>query len=171
MGLASVVERFGDSHFLAQAVPILRTEGLSALANASFIKDHYRTMATYFRAYEKRVVASGRMAGRAVFIDLSEKSVQVVAKFFHYKAYPKALYSVMMTNVGSGLKISVGYNPWHGAPLDVDIGSICARHGGGGHPVVGAIGFPFSQLEKARTIAREITSELQVPSLDSPISR
>jgi hypothetical protein len=164
MRLTSVVERYGDSSFLSEAVPILRTEGLTALTEARFIKDHYRTMARYFKAYEKRVVEAGRIEGRTVFIDLSEKSVQVVTKFFHYKAYPDALYSVMMTNVGSGLKLSVGYNPWHGAPLDVDIGSLCARHGGGGHPVVGAVGFPLNQVEKARTIAREIASELQAPS-------
>lgn len=171
MRLASVVERFGDSGFLKKAVPILRAEGLSALANARFIKDHYQTIAKYFQAYEKRVVESGRMVGRTVFIDLSDRTVQVVTKFFHYKAYPDALYSVMMTNVGSGLKLSVGYNPWQGAPLDVDIGAICARHGGGGHPVVGAVGFPLSQMELARSIAREIASELETPSLDPPISR
>lgn len=171
MRLASVVERFGDSNFLAEAVPILRSEGLSALTGAPFIKDHYRTMEKYFRAYEKRVVESGRTEGRTVFIDLSEKSVQVVVKFFHYKAYPDAVYSVMMTNVGSGIKISVGYNPWCGVPLDIDIGAICARHGGGGHPVVGAIGLPSNQIERARSIAHEIARELETPSLDPPISR
>lgn len=171
MKLASVVERFGDSNFLAQAIPILRTEGLSSLAEARFIKDHYRTISRYFHAYEKRVLEGGKPDGRIVLIDLSDKSVQVVAKFFPYKAYPKSLYSVMVTNVGSGFKLSVGYNPWHGAPLDVDIGAICARHGGGGHPVVGAVGFPSNQLDSAWRIASEIARELQTPSLDPPLSR
>lgn len=171
MRLASVVERFGDSNFLTQAIPILRKEGLASLAEARFVKDHYRTIARYFRAYEKRVLEGGKQDGRIVLIDLSDKSVQVVSKFFTYKAYPESLYSVMVTNVGSGFKLSVGYNPWHGAPLDVDIGAICARHGGGGHPVVGAVGFPLNQLENARSIASEIARELQTPSLDPPLSR
>jgi nanoRNase/pAp phosphatase (c-di-AMP/oligoRNAs hydrolase) len=54
----------------------------------------------------------------------------------------------------------VGYNPWSGQPLDTDISAICARHGGGGHPVVGGIAFPASEIDRARSVAREITNEL-----------
>jgi hypothetical protein len=60
----------------------------------------------------------------------------------------------------NGAKISVGYNPWSGKPRDADISAICARHGGGGHPVVGAIPFRADDLERARTVAREIAAEL-----------
>jgi hypothetical protein len=59
-----------------------------------------------------------------------------------------------------GPKISVGYNPWSGTPLDTDISSICARYGGGGHPVVGGIAFSNAELEQARTVARQIADEL-----------
>jgi len=45
-------------------------------------------------------------------------------------------------------------------PRSHDIASICARYGGGGHPVVGAISLPPDQLERAREVAREIVLEL-----------
>lgn len=164
MRLAAVVERFGDSRFLAEAVPLLRKDGVRALAASRFVKDHYRTIEKHFRAYEERVLESGQMNGRVAFLNMSDKSVPVISKFFHYKAYPEALYSVMVTHVGTGLKVSIGYNPWHGAPLDTDIGAICARHGGGGHPVVGAIGFPLDQTKEALLLAKEIADELNTPS-------
>lgn len=168
MRLASVVERFGDSRFLSEAVPLLKNEGLGALAGARFVKDHYRSISKHFKAYEERVLKRGTPKGRCVFVDLTDETVHVISKFFHYKAYPEALYSVILTNVGSGLKLSIGYNPWHGAPLDIDIGSICARHGGGGHPVVGAIGFPMKEGEKALRLALDIVDELQTPAKGFP---
>ncbi len=167
MRLAAVVERFGDSDFLTKAVPLVLDGGLPALTGARFVKDHYRTIAKHFHTYEGRVLAAGRMQGRVAFLDLSDQAVPVISKFFHYKAFPDALYSVMTTNMGSGVKLSIGYNPWHGAPRDVDIGAICARHGGGGHPVVGAIGFPLGQTERALEVARDISNELNSPPVSN----
>jgi nanoRNase/pAp phosphatase (c-di-AMP/oligoRNAs hydrolase) len=59
-----------------------------------------------------------------------------------------------------GAKISVGYNPWCGQPLDTDISAICARHGGGGHSVVGGISFNATDVERARNISQQIVQEL-----------
>jgi len=70
------------------------------------------------------------------------------------------VYSVIVGLLKSGAKISVGYNPWSGQTLDRDISAICARYGGGGHPVVGGIAFKSSELDRARSVAREIAEEL-----------
>jgi nanoRNase/pAp phosphatase (c-di-AMP/oligoRNAs hydrolase) len=57
-------------------------------------------------------------------------------------------------------KVSVGSNPWAPVPRTHDISAICARYGGGGHPVVGAVSLPPGEVERARVIAREIVGML-----------
>lgn len=163
MQLVSVVERFGDQAFLNRAIPILRLEGLSALAEARFVKEHYRSVAPKFGAYEKRLEARGAQRGRVAFIDLTESPVTVVAKFSQYKSFPTAVYSVLVATMHGGTKISVGFNPWSGQELDLDLGQLCARHGGGGHKVVGAISFPPNQTARALELAGEIAKALQMP--------
>ena len=64
----------------------------------------------------------------------------------------------------SKCKISIGYNPWSPIPRKHNIAAICERHGGGGHPVVGAISLAPDQLAKARDIARAVVTELGKPS-------
>ena len=95
-----------------------------------------------------------------MFVDLTNGATELLSKFVTYSLYPDSTYSVVVARLSQGAKISVGYNPWSGHPLDTDISAICARYGGGGHPVVGGISFPASQLDHARTIARSIADEL-----------
>ena len=42
----------------------------------------------------------------------------------------------------------------------IDVSEIAKRHGGGGHPVVGAISLPAGDVERAQKLAREIAEEL-----------
>ena len=63
-------------------------------------------------------------------------------------------------SVAARAKISIGANPWAKVPRTHEINKICERYGGGGHPVVGAISMPKSDLPKARQIARDIVAEL-----------
>ena len=55
---------------------------------------------------------------------------------------------------------SLRFRQLAGRSLDADISSICARYGGGGHPVVGGIAFASAELDRARAVAREIAEEL-----------
>jgi nanoRNase/pAp phosphatase (c-di-AMP/oligoRNAs hydrolase) len=45
-------------------------------------------------------------------------------------------------------------------PRTHNIAAICARYGGGGHEVVGAISLKAGEVERAREIAKEIVAEL-----------
>jgi hypothetical protein len=166
--LASVVERFGNAHFLEKAVPILRQGGLSDLADARFVKDHYRRLSPLFLAYEKRVRGRGQVVGRVALVDLTEEPVTVISKFSQYREYPSATYSVVVTAMSQGIKISVGYNPWCQKPLDANIGALCARHGGGGHPFVGAISFEQDRTADALALASRLVESLQSPDPESP---
>jgi nanoRNase/pAp phosphatase (c-di-AMP/oligoRNAs hydrolase) len=95
-----------------------------------------------------------------VYVDLTEEVLEGVGKFVTYALFPDSVYSVVVGLLKNGPKISVGYNPWSGRPLDTDISSICARYGGGGHPVVGGIAFANSEVDRARAVARQIADEL-----------
>jgi len=86
--------------------------------------------------------------------------LESVGKFVTYALFPDSVYSVIVGLLKNGSKISVGYNPWSGHARDRDISEICARYGGGGHPVVGGISFPNTELERARRVARDIAAEL-----------
>jgi len=108
----------------------------------------------------QRVRDKGERRGRVVFVDLTESVLDTVGKFVTYALFPDSVYSVIVGLLKSGPKISVGYNPWSGRPRDADISAICARYGGGGHPVVGAISIPRAELARAREIARDIVAEL-----------
>ena len=53
-----------------------------------------------------------------------------------------------------------GYNPWAPRPRAHNIAAICERHGGGGHPVVGAISLTVDQVDRAKSLGLEIAQEL-----------
>ena len=58
------------------------------------------------------------------------------------------------------IKLSIGFNPWCGQIRKHDIAKICERHGGGGHPVVGAIALPPGEVARAQELGRAIADEL-----------
>jgi len=80
--------------------------------------------------------------------------------FLGYLLYPTAMYSVSATRNEQSIKISVGVNPWSGKPNRHDIGEMCARHGGGGHAVVGGVTLRPDEVERARTTLAALVREL-----------
>ncbi len=158
--LAKVVEHRGNDAFLNRLVPQLLERPLSEVASSATIRDHYRPLGKRLEQFRRQVEDSAVRLGRVVFVDLTAKVVEGLEKFVTYSLYPDAVYSVVVGLRRADVNISVGYNPWSGTPRDTDISAICARHGGGGHPVVGAISLEREQLERARGIARSIAQEL-----------
>lgn len=160
MQLASVVEHYGDDRLLNKLAPALLERPLEQVARSALVRDKYKHLGPRHQRFLERVRERGHTTGRVVHVDLTDATVDAVAKFAAYALYPRAMYSVVVSLLSSAVKISVGYNPWCGAERDVDIHSICARWGGGGHPVVGGISFPKTEVERARTIAKQIVDEL-----------
>jgi len=160
MRLVSVVEHYGDDAFYASLVPELLHKPLSEVANSSLIGERYKPLGKKHERFVERVREKCEVQGRVVFVDLTESLLESVGKFVTYALYPESVYSVLVGVLKGGPKISVGYNPWSGQALDADISAICARYGGGGHPVVGGISFAPGELERARLVAHEIAKEL-----------
>ncbi|MCA9591854.1 MAG: hypothetical protein KC776_01045 [Myxococcales bacterium] len=158
--LVSVVEHYGDDAFLQRMVGRLLEQPLDEVAALPEIQDRYKPLGEKHMRFVERVRQNGQRLGRVVLVDLTENVLETVGKFVTYALYPDSVYSVLIGLLKNGVKISVGYNPWSGAPLDTDISAICARHGGGGHPVVGGISFRTKELDRARSVAREIAEEL-----------
>jgi hypothetical protein len=160
MRLVSVIEHYGDDKLLAQLVPALLERPLLEVATSAEIEARWRPLGVKHERFIQRVRDKSERRGRVVFVDLTESVLESVGKFVTYALYPDSTYSVIIGLLKNGAKISVGYNPWSGQPLDADISAICARYGGGGHPVVGGIAFKSGELDRARTIARSIADEL-----------
>jgi hypothetical protein len=82
--------------------------------------------------------------------------------FLGYLLFPGALYAVTGTRSASSIKITVGVNPWTtAAPRPaIDIGALCARHGGGGHATVGGVTLRGDELARAKQTMTEIVAEL-----------
>lgn len=160
MRMVSVVEHYGDDAFLTRLVPELLERPLAEVASSKSIEDKYKPLDEKHQRYVERVREHSERMGRVVFVDLTENVLESVSKFVTYALHPESVYSVVVGLLKGGAKISVGYNPWSGKPLDTDISAICARYGGGGHPVVGAISFKSTDVERAREVARAIAREL-----------
>jgi hypothetical protein len=158
--LMTVVENKGDSTFLEAMVPRLLAEPLDAVAKGSDVQEAYGPLAAQNEAFVELVRKHAEVVGQVVLVDLAAVVVEVGAKFVTYALWPESAYSVVLTRSTSKHKISIGYNPWSRIPRKHDIAKICERHGGGGHPVVGAISLPADQGDRARKLARAIAEEL-----------
>lgn len=158
--LMTVVENKGGDAFLQQMIPRLLNEPLEDVARAKDVSDAYAPLAAQHQAFVDLVKEHAKVVGPVVLVDLSAMVVEVAAKFVTYALWPESAYSVLVTRSASKCKISIGYNPWSPIPRTHDIARICERHGGGGHPVVGAISLPAGDAAKARELALAITAEL-----------
>ena len=83
--------------------------------------------------------------------------------FLGYLLFPTCAYAVTGTRSATSIKITVGVNPWHKPSRVIDIGELCARHGGGGHAVVGGVTLRPEELPRARETMRRMVAELLAP--------
>jgi len=158
--LAAVIEHHGDGAFLNATAPLLLDRPVDEVAKLPEIQEKYAPIRAARETFVRRVSSAAEVRGRVVLVDLTDAPLDVAAKFVTYALYPQCTYSVMLTRNKQHFKVSIGFNPWSGAPRDRDIASICLRHGGGGHPAVGACSFPLDAEARAREVARGIAAEL-----------
>jgi hypothetical protein len=158
--LMTVIEQSGDDAFLATMVPRLIEEPLAEIARSPEIEELFVPLGLAHEAFVKLVEQHATEIGRVVLVDLSDQLIEVAGKFVAYALYPKSAYSVLLSRSKSKCKISIGYNPWSPEPRRHNIAAICERHGGGGHPVVGAISLPADGVEAAKKLAMSIVGEL-----------
>lgn len=161
--LMTVVEHQGGDEFLSRMIPRLLEEPLLEVARSKEIEAVYEPLAAQNDAFVELTKQHAELIGSVVLVDLTPVTVDLATKFVTYALWPQSAYSVVVSRSSSKCKISIGYNPWSPIPRTHNIAAICERHGGGGHPVVGAISLLASEGQKARDLARQIAHELAHP--------
>ena len=77
------------------------------------------------------------------------------AAFYHY---PDVHYAVGVIPTRSGFHVMAGENPWNPPPVQVHIGEIMERYGGGGHSAAGTCQVAPDQVE---TVIAELLPDMQ----------
>lgn len=158
--LMTVVESYGDAAFYAALVPQLLTKSIDEIAAQPKMQELFAPKQAELDGFVKLVEAAAVEKDGVVLVDLTATPLAVSPKFVTYALFPNSRYSIVVTRDAKRVKLSIGYNPWSQRPRTHDISKICERHGGGGHPVVGAISFAASELGRGRELAAELAAEL-----------
>lgn len=161
--LMTVIEAHGNDAFLAPRIVELR-EGAS-LHDVATSREVSQLFTPLFEQHQRTITAieqAARCEGGVVEFDLIGSGDDRYNKFIPYFLHPEARYCVALTAGPKRTKVSVGSNPWSAVSRTHDISELCARYGGGGHPVVGAVSLPSDAADKARAIAAEIAAALRI---------
>jgi len=158
--LMTVIEQLADDSFLAKMVPRLLEEPLAEVARSRDVAEAYEPLGRARETFVKLVEQRAQPVGDVVVVDVSDQLIDVAGKFVTYALFPKSAYSILLSRSKSKCKISIGYNPWSPISRRHNIAAICERHGGGGHPVVGAISLAADRLDEAKALAWSIAQEL-----------
>ncbi len=167
MKLMMVIEGVRDSDRIRSLIFEFQEKSLADIMAIPWVSDFFRPL------YERHCRSIEIIRQRAqccdgtIFFDVSDYDLEGYNKFIPYYLFPQSTYCVGVSLSSYRSKVSVGSNPWSPHPRTHNLAALCERHGGGGHPVVGAISFPPDELPKARRIALEIAQELR----GEPVSR
>src|SRR5581483_11574987 len=159
--LMTVIEGTPDADFLHAIIRDLMRKPLSEVAARQDVGQRLQPLLERHLDNLREFKARARLEGQVVHTDLGGLSVDAFNKFIPYYLFPEATYTVTVSHSPERTKISVGRNPWRPGQRTHDLSKLCERYGGGGHPVVGAVSLPPSDLEKARKFAAEMIAELR----------
>lgn len=161
MQLTLVIEGAKGSDLVHRVIRWMRRMPLTEIMRQPEIQDLYRKL------YERHLRTIDIIRDKSthdrgvIYFDLEPTGLDSYNKFIPYYLHPESLYTVSVSQSTFRTKVSVGSNPWAGAPLKHNLASICERYGGGGHAKVGAISFGIGEIERARAAAAEISQELK----------
>jgi hypothetical protein len=144
----------------AQYVEWLSRGSLAEVAARPDVEKQLAGIATERARELDAVKALGVWAGDVIVFDRFDEIGARSPGFLGYQLFPTCLYTVSGTRTPTSIKISVGVNPWTTKKRRHDIGELCARHGGGGHAVVGGVTLRGDELERARDTMASIVREL-----------
>jgi hypothetical protein len=157
----AVVERFGNDEFMARTVTALQEMTVDDLAALPESEEAFAAIEHEQREFLDHVRACSEDRGAVAVTDISDREHPTFAKFASYLLFPNAIYSVLLGRIPGALKISLGFNPWGPGARRHDLGNICRRFGGGGHPVVGGVAFAPDDTSNAKLVLKEIVRLLE----------
>lgn len=166
--LALVIEAAPESNLVPKLIPELAVRSLAEMVELPSVKKYLGPLLERHRRSLDIMRERADCRSGVIYFDVSDLDLEGYNKFVPYFLYPDALYSVGVSASPTRAKVSVGTNPWRATPEDVNLASLCERHGGGGHARVAAISFGPGDLVKARRVAKEITATLRGLSAAAP---
>jgi len=161
MKLMMVIEGVRDRGKLHGLIEEFQKRPLDAIMEIPWVLDTFRPLHERHLRSIDLIRLKAEYDRSVIFFDISEHDLEGYNKFIPYYLYPESVYCVGVSLSSYRTKISVGSNPWSPRPRTHNLAALCERYGGGGHPVVGAISFEPGEIEKARSIARDIAGELR----------
>ena len=159
--LMQVIEGEKEPAFVEKIINDLTEKSLDEIIESEEIQAKLRPILEQHWKTVEVIKQKTEYSRGVVTFDLVEDGVDGYNKFIPYYFYPETTYNVSLTRSAFRTKISVGSNPWAPRPRRHNIAEICERYGGGGHAVVGAVSLPPEDVEKGRSIMREIVEELR----------
>jgi hypothetical protein len=162
MKLMMVIEGIRDPERTRRLIFAFQEKSLSEIMAVDWVQEAFQPLYERHRKSIDIIRNSADYAQGTVYFDISNhEDMEGYNKFVPYYIYPEAVYCVGVSRSSFRAKISVGSNPWSSRPRTHNLAALCERHGGGGHPVVGAISFTPGELQRARQIAQDIARELR----------
>ena len=159
--LMTWVENNREKALAERFIEDLVSRPLADIAATAYVAEALRPL---LARHEQNLVAMRRLShldqGVAIS-DLIAEGITTINKFIVYYLHPEARYAVTLLATSERCKISVGSTPWPRTPRTHDIAKLCEKYGGGGHPAVGAISLPKSDLAAAMRVAAEVIAFLQ----------
>ena len=159
--IMATLEATSEHDLSGKVVAAMQSESLGAIAASPLIAEPFAKIFASHWAVRDRIKSVAREEGGVVTFDLADEPLEAFNKFISYELFPEARYTVAVTRSKRRCKVSVGSNPWSSVPRVHDIAALCARYGGGGHPVVGAVSLGAGEIERTRQVAAEIAAILR----------
>lgn len=159
--LMTWVENNRERALAERFIEDLTTRGLAEIADDSYVTTALAPLLTQHQNNIEAMRRHSRLEGGVAKTNLIPEHVATINKFIVYYLHPDARYSVTLLETPERYKISIGSNPWPKTPRTHDISKLCEKYGGGGHPAVGAISLPKTDLPAVMRVADEVTAFLR----------
>ena len=159
--LMTWVENNQDPALKLRFIGELVTKSIPEIAASPYVVDALEPVLAQHKRGIDVVRARAKYEHGVVTFDVADDGLDAYNKFIPYFLFPDCHYVVGVSLTTSRAKVSVGSNPWASQRRTVNIAQLCEKYGGGGHPVVGAVSLPVSDLPKARLYAAEIAETLR----------
>jgi hypothetical protein len=159
--LMLLIEASKDPELCPRLIRELSQRPLSEVLSESFVTGPLGPVLARHREVVRTVRERLRVEGGVAEVDLSDLALDPVNECIAWAANPETVYTVTVTRGTNRSKVSLGSNPWRQDLRRHNLAGIAERYGGGGHPAVSAMSFKPDEIEKARSVARDIANELR----------
>jgi len=159
--LALVIEAAPEANLVPQLIPDLARRSLAEMVKLPIVARHLGPLLERHKRSMDLLRQRTVEQDGVVYFDVSDLDLEGYNKFIPYLLFPHCRYSVGVSASPTRAKISIGSNPWNPEATDKNLASLAERYGGGGHPRVAAISLDPEDIERARSVAREIVRELR----------